>query len=117
MDNPSHDLQHYPMDIQEFLGNHERVFEPLPTGRPPDRGFEHAIELEEGSKPVITTLYKHPNIFKDEIAKAIKELLEMGHIRPISSPFTSSVVLVKKKVETMRICINYRALNKNTIKN
>jgi hypothetical protein len=55
--------------------------------------------------------------FKDEIEKAIKELLAMGHIRPSNSPFTSSVVLVLKKDETMRMCIDYRALNKKTIKN
>jgi hypothetical protein len=49
---------------------------------PPDRGFEHIIELEEGAKPVITTPYRHPKKYKDEIEKAIKELLDMGHIRP-----------------------------------
>jgi hypothetical protein len=68
-------------------------------------------------KPVITTPYRHPKKFKDEIEKAIKELLEMGHIRPSSSPFASSVVLVKKKDGTMQMCIDYRALNKKTIKN
>jgi hypothetical protein len=72
--------------------------------------------LEEGAKPIITTLYSHPKKFKDEI-KSIKELLEMGHIRPNSSPFASSLVLVKKKHGTMMMCIDYRAMNKNTIKN
>jgi hypothetical protein len=73
--------------------------------------------LEEGAKPIITTPYRHPNKYKDEIEKEIKELLDMGHIRPSSSPFASSVVLVKKKYGTMRMCIDYRALTKKTIKN
>jgi hypothetical protein len=61
--------------------------------------------------------YRHPRRFKDEIEKAIKELLAMGHIRPRNSPFASSVVLVLKKDSTMRMCIDYRALNKKTNKN
>jgi hypothetical protein len=109
--------QHYHMDMQELLGKHDRVFGQIPPRVPPDRGFEHTIELEEGAKPVITTPYRHPKKFKDEIEKTIQELLQMGHIRPSSSPFASSVVLVKKKDGTLRMCIDYRALNKKTIKN
>jgi hypothetical protein len=75
------------------------------------------IELEEGTKPIITSPYRHPKKYKDEIEKSIKELLDMGHIRPSSSPFASSVVLVEKEDGTMHMCIDYRALNKNTIKN
>jgi hypothetical protein len=76
------------------LSQYEPVFGSIPPGRPPDRGFEHTIELEVGATPVITTPYRHPKRFKDEIEKAIKELLAMGHIRPNTSPFASSVVLV-----------------------
>jgi len=68
------------------------VFSDIPTDKPPDRGFEHVIELEEGAKPIITTPYRHLKRYKDEIEKSIKELLKMGHIRPSKSPFASSVV-------------------------
>jgi hypothetical protein len=73
--------------------------------------------LEEGAKPMITPLYCHPRRFKDEIEKAIKELIAMGQIRPSNNPFASTVVLVLKKDGTMRMCIDYQALNKKTIKN
>jgi hypothetical protein len=93
------------------------VFGLIPLGRPPDRGFEHTTELEVGATLVITAPNRHPKRFKDEIEKAIKELLAMGHIRPDTSPFASLVVLVLKKDGTLRMCIDYRALNKKTIKN
>jgi hypothetical protein len=99
------------------LGRHRHVFGSIPLGRPLDRRFEQTIELEEGAKHMITSPYHHPRRFKDEIEKAIKELLTMGHIRPRNNPFASLVVLVLKKDGTMRMCIDYRALNKKTIKN
>jgi hypothetical protein len=108
---------HYAPKIKRIMDRHNKVFEPIPPGAPPDRGFEHIIELEEGEKPVITTPYRHPKKYNDEIEKAIKELLDMGHTRPSSNPFTSSIVLVKKKYGTMCMCIYYMALNKKTIKN
>jgi hypothetical protein len=58
---------HYTPEIQEILDKHHKVFGPIPPGVPPDRGFEHIIELEGGAKPVITTPYKHPKKYKDEI--------------------------------------------------
>jgi hypothetical protein len=109
--------EQYHPQIRELLGRYEPVFGPIPPGRPPDRGFEHMIELEAGATPVITTPYRHPKKFKDKIEKAIKELLAMGHIRPNRSPFASSVVLVLKKDGTLWMCIDYRVLNKKTIKN
>jgi hypothetical protein len=108
---------HYTPEIQEILDKHHKVFGPIPPGVPPDRGFEHIIELEGRDKPVITTPYKHPKKYKEEIEKVIKELLDMGHIKPRTSPFSSSVVLVKKKDDTTRMCIDFRALHKKTIKN
>ena len=96
---------------------YDRVFNDITPGRPLDRGIEHIIELEEGTKPMMVTPYRHPKRLKDEIEKTIKELLAMGHIRPSKSPFSSPVVLVKKKDGTLKMCIDYRVLNKKTIKN
>jgi hypothetical protein len=90
---------HYAPEIHRIIDKHSRVFGPIPHGVPPDRGFEHIIELEEGAKPIITMPYIHPKKYKDEIEKAIKELLDMGHIRPSSSPFSSSVVFSRRRME------------------
>ena len=78
--------------------NHKRVFEDLPHGRPPDCGIEHRIELEASTLIIKIHSYKDPKRLKDEIEKAIKELLNLGLIRPSSSPFASLVVLVKKRM-------------------
>jgi hypothetical protein len=113
----SNGQQQYQTEIKSLWGLHQLAFGLIPPGRPLNMGFEHTIELEEGAKPMITTPYRYPQRFKDEIKKEIKELLAMGHIRPNNSPFASSVVLVLKKDGTMRMCIDYQALNKKTIKN
>ena len=107
----------HPKEIETLLHKYENVFIDLPHGRPPDRGVEHNIVLEEGTSPIQIPPYRHPKNFIDEIDKAIQELLELGLIRPSSSPYASSVVLVKKKYGTLRMCIDFRALNKKTIKN
>lgn len=92
-------------DIQALLNKYAVVFRDIPPRQPPDRGFVHTIELEPGIQAVITTPYRHPKAYKDEIAKAIQELLALGHIRPSSSPFASSIVLVKDG--TLHMCIDY----------
>jgi hypothetical protein len=109
--------QHYHPHIRKLLSQYEPVFGSIPPGRPPDRGFEHTIELEAGATPVITTPYRNPKRFKDDIEKEINELHVMGHIKPITSHFSSSIILVLKKDGTLRMCIDYRAQNKKTIKN
>eukprot|EP00253_Pinus_taeda_P018255 PITA_18255 len=104
-------------EIQSILDWYAIVFGEISPGEPPNRGFEHTIELEQGIQAVITTPYRHPKAYRDEIKVAIQELLALGHIRSSMSPFASSVVLVKKKDGTLRMCIDYRVLNKKTLKN
>ena len=60
---------------------------------------------------------RYPKRIRDEIEEDIKELLELGLIRPSSRSYDSSVVVVKKKDGTLRMCIDFRALNKKTMKN
>ncbi len=104
-------------EIQSILDRYATVFGEISLGQPSDWGFEHTIELEQGIQAVITTPYRHPKAYRDEIGWAIHELLALGHIRPSTSPFSSSIVLVKKKDGTLRMCIDYKALNKKTLKN
>jgi hypothetical protein len=56
---------HYTLEIKRILDKHQKVFGPIPPSVPPDKGFEHIIELEAGAKPVITTPYRHPKKYKD----------------------------------------------------
>jgi hypothetical protein len=62
-------------------------------------------------------IYRRSVLENDEIKRQIQELLQKGHIRPSSSPCGSSIVLVKKKDGTWRLCIDYRVLNKITVRN
>ena len=102
----------HPNEIEKLLQKYEKVPRDLPHGRTPDRGVEHNIVLEEGTSPIQIPPYRHPKIFIDEIEKAIQEILELGLIIPISSPYASSIVLVKKKYGTLRMCIDFRALKR-----
>jgi hypothetical protein len=109
--------ENYHPRIRKILSQYEPVFGLIPLGRPPDRGIEHTIVLEEGATTVITTPYMHPKRFKDEIKKSIEEFLVMGHIKPNTSPFSSLVILVLKKDGTLRMFIEYKYFNKKMIKN
>lgn len=75
------------------------------------------VKLEVRSKSVMVIPYKHPKVYKDEIEKIIRELLDIRFIQPRFNPFASSMVLVKKRYEMMRMCINYMLLNNKNIKN
>ena len=95
----------HPKEIEKLLSKYERVFGDLPLGRPLGRGVEHIIELDIGTQPIQMNPYRHPKRIRDDIEEAIKELLELGLIRPSSNPYASSVVLVKKKDGALMIAL------------
>lgn len=90
-------------EIQCILDLYLNVFGDIPKGFPSSRGFEHMVEMELRVKLVMLTPYRYLKVYKDEIEKTIKELLDMGFIQTNSSPFTSSMVLFKNKDGTMRM--------------
>ncbi|XP_075633382.1 uncharacterized protein LOC142605839 [Castanea sativa] len=74
------------------------------------------ITLMEDSQPVCQRPYRYPFYQKNEIEKIVRELLSVGSIRNITSPFASPVLLVRKADRSWRMCIDYRALNNITMK-
>jgi hypothetical protein len=89
--------------------------EELP-GMPPDRDIEFVIELKPGTAPICKTPYRMATPELAELKEHIKELLERGFIRPISSPWGAPVIFVLKKDGTQRLCVDYHTLNEVTVK-
>ena len=83
-----------------------------PTGVPLHCQVKHPIDLTPGAPLPNGLIYRHYVLENDEIKRQIQELLQKGHIQPISSPYGSPIVLVQKNYDTWRIFIYYRALNK-----
>jgi hypothetical protein len=90
--------------------------EELP-GMPPDRDIEFAIELQLGTTPISKRPYRMPPAELAELIKQLQELLDKGFIRPSTSPWGCPTLFVKKKDESLRLCIDYRPLNTVTIRN
>jgi hypothetical protein len=93
------------------------VFPDELPGMPPDRDIEFAIELQPGTTPISKRPYHMPPAELAELKKQLQELLDKGFIRPSTSPWGCPALFVKKKDESLRLCIDYRPLNAVTIKN
>ena len=107
--------QHQDTTLTTLLENYSDFFQE-PEWLPSARGHDHIIPLKEGSQPVNLRPYRYLGLQKDVLEKMVEEMLGTGIIRPSNNPFASPVVLVKKKDSTWRLCVDYRALNKLTIK-
>ena len=101
--------------IDDLLLEFAKVFEVL-VGLPPLKGHEHQINLKEGTLPICEKPYRYFFYQKSEVEKIVHELHDIGSIRVSQSPFSSPVLLVRKADENWGMCIDYKSLNKATVK-
>nr|GEX26807.1 hypothetical protein [Tanacetum cinerariifolium] len=87
------------------------------SGLPSSREVEFCLDLISGAMPVAKLPYRLAPTEMKEVSNQLKELQDKGIIRPSSLPWGAPVLFVKKKDGSYRICIDYRELNKLTIKN
>ncbi|GJR01721.1 hypothetical protein Tco_0524705 [Tanacetum coccineum] len=86
-------------------------------GLPPVRQVEFQIDLIPGAIPVARAPYRLAPLEMQGLSNQVQELVDQGFIRPSTSPWGAPVLFVKKKDRSFRMCIDYRELNKLTIKN
>src|SRR5262249_26146376 len=106
------DLDSIPV-VREFSD----VFPDELPGLPPKREIDLEIELMANTEPLSKAPYRMAPVELQELKKQLQELMDQGFVRPSVSPWGAPVLFVKKKDGSMRLCIDYRELNKVTIKN
>jgi Reverse transcriptase (RNA-dependent DNA polymerase)/RNase H-like domain found in reverse transcriptase/Integrase zinc binding domain/Chromo (CHRromatin Organisation MOdifier) domain/Retroviral aspartyl protease len=104
-------------EIQKLLDKYKGVFADLPPGLPPVRNTAHTIPLEPGSVPPAKRLYRLSPAELVEVKRQIADLLAKGFIEPSTGPYGSPILFVQKADGSLRMVIDYRALNKITRKN
>ena len=105
-------------DLDKLLAEYADVFpDELPRLQEVDRQVPRIVELIPGSKPPCRPIYRLSQPEMTELKKQLKELLAKGYIEPSTASFASPVLFVKKKDGSLRMCIDYRLVNKLCIKN
>jgi len=93
------------------------VFPDELTGLPPEREIEFSIDALPDTQPISIPPYRMAPAELRELKVQLKDLLDKGFIRPSTLPWGAPVLFVQKKDWSLRMCIDYRQLNKFTIKN
>nr|CAD1839664.1 unnamed protein product [Ananas comosus var. bracteatus] len=99
--------------VREF----QDVFPAELPGMPPDREIEFVVDLVPGTTPISKAPYRMAPAELTELRAQLQDLFDKGFIRPSVSPWGAPVLFVKKKDGSLRLCVDYRELNKVTIKN
>jgi len=104
--------------LAAILKEYSDVFPPdLPVGIPPQREVDHRINLLPGSTPPSRPAYRTSPADSAELKKQLDSLIEHGFVIPSTSPYGAPVLFVKKKDGSIRMCVDFRALNKITERN
>lgn len=105
-------------ELRKILDEFQDVFpSELPKGLPPARTVDHHIDLIPGAEPPSRTPYRLSFAEMKELKTQLQDLVDREFIRPSKSPYGAPVLFIKKKEGTLRMCMDYRALNKLTVKN
>ena len=105
------------LDLPRVVCEYVDVFPDELPELPPQRVVDFGIELHPGTSPISMTPHKMAPVELQELRVQLKELLDKGFIRTSTSPWGAPVLFAKKKDKTLRLCIDYRQLNRVTIKN
>ena len=88
------------------------VFPDKLLGLPPQRVVDFGLELHPGTLPISMTPHRIAPVELQELRVQLQDLLDKGFIRPSTSPWGAPVLFAKKKGKTLRLCIDYRQLNR-----
>ena len=105
------------LDVQCVLDDHTKVLSDPPNELPPTRDVKHNIKLAKDASPPFKPVYRLSLKERKEVDTTIQDLLTKGYIQPSTSPYGAPILFVGKKDGSLRMCVDYRALNKLTIKN
>ncbi|GJP58278.1 hypothetical protein CLOP_g22985 [Closterium sp. NIES-67] len=106
-----------PDDLAILIRGYPEIFpDDLPSGLPPERPQDHKIELEPSTQPTVRTQWRLTQSELQELRNQLDYLLAKGFIRPSTSPFAAPILFTPKKDSGLRMCTDYRALNRVTIK-
>lgn len=118
IDNKDNDQIDVPDQVAALLKEYQGLMPAdLPKKLPPRRNIDHAIELEPGARPASKAPYRMGPSELAELRKQLDGLLESGFIQPSKAPYGAPVLFQKKADGSLRMCVDYRALNKVTVKN
>ena len=105
------------LDLPRVVCQYEDFFPDELPGLPSQRDVDFCIELHPNTSLISMTPHRRTPVELQELKVQIQELLHKGFIRPNTSPWGTLVLFSKKKDKTLRLCIDYRQLNRVTIKN